>query len=274
MQKTEKDIRELFKDIPPPFYISIGSSYSLVGSKGQATYSMGSLLVGWMPPSAPIPRNSMSIRVGGMKGTDFPSVGVQLSEPIVATAIQMPDLCRILEYCMRPGARQDSCSELFVALDKTTSQVENPIFCALHNKEGDSDSSQTKLSPGSIDQRIADAETLDECVFLSGGQRQRIAIARALIREPHFLLFDEATSALDTENELIVQEAINVASKAPGRTTITVAYHLSTIRRCDRILVLNAGRVVEEGNNNELMSRRGQYYEMVCTQGLDMEVIT
>jgi ATP-binding cassette subfamily B (MDR/TAP) protein 1 len=107
---------------------------------------------------------------------------------------------------------------------------------------------------------------------LSGGQRQRIAIARALIREPHFLLFDEATSALDTENELIVQEAINVASKGPGRTTIAVAHRLSTIRRCDRILVLNAGQVVEEGSHNELMTRRGQYYEMVCAQGLDREI--
>ncbi|KUL82457.1 hypothetical protein ZTR_09950 [Talaromyces verruculosus] len=109
---------------------------------------------------------------------------------------------------------------------------------------------------------------------LSGGQRQRIAIARALIREPQFLLFDEATSALDTENELIVQEAINVASIGPGRTTIAVVHRLSTIRGCDRILVLDAGRVVEEGNHNELMARMGQYYEMVCAQGLDREVIT
>lgn len=109
---------------------------------------------------------------------------------------------------------------------------------------------------------------------LSGGQRQRIAIARALIREPQFLLFDEATSALDTENEIIVQEAINMASQGPGRTTISVAHRLSTIRRCDRILVLEAGKIIEEGNHDELMARRGQYYEMVYAQGLDREVIT
>ena len=71
-----------------------------------------------------------------------------------------------------------------------------------------------------------------------------------------------------------MQEAINVASKGPGRTTIAVAHRLSTIRICDRILVLDAGRVVEEGNHNELMARVGQYYEMVCAQGLDREVIT
>jgi ATP-binding cassette subfamily B (MDR/TAP) protein 1 len=107
---------------------------------------------------------------------------------------------------------------------------------------------------------------------LSGGQRQRIAIARALIREPDFLLFDEATSALDSENELIVQEAINRAAKGPGRTTIAVAHRLTTVRRCDRILVLQSGRVVEEGSHSELIAQRGQYYQMVHAQGLDMEV--
>jgi aryl carrier-like protein len=104
----------------------------------------------------------MTLRLGGIKGTDFPSVGVQLSDPTVAIAMEIPDLCRILEYCMRPDARQGGCSELFVGLDKITSQGENPIFGALHDKEGDGESSQTKLSPTSIDQRVAHAETLDE----------------------------------------------------------------------------------------------------------------
>ncbi|KAL4863045.1 hypothetical protein BDV12DRAFT_202473 [Aspergillus spectabilis] len=107
---------------------------------------------------------------------------------------------------------------------------------------------------------------------LSGGQRQRIAIARALIREPEFLLFDEATSALDLGNERVVQEAINVAAGGPGRTTIAVAHRLATIRRCDRILVLQGGGVVEEGGHAELMGRRGVYYQMVLAQGLDQEV--
>jgi len=107
---------------------------------------------------------------------------------------------------------------------------------------------------------------------LSGGQRQRIAIARALIRDPEILLFDEATSALDTANELVVQRAIEVAAKGPGRTTIAVAHRLSTIKRCDRIFVLHAGRVVEVGSHEELIARRGRYYEMVLTQSLDQEV--
>ncbi|KAL3465727.1 P-loop containing nucleoside triphosphate hydrolase protein [Aspergillus heterothallicus] len=104
---------------------------------------------------------------------------------------------------------------------------------------------------------------------LSGGQRQRIAIARALIRDPEILLFDEATSALDSENERVVQDAIEDASRGPGRTTIVVAHRLSTVRRCDRVFVLQEGRVVEAGAHAELMASRGVYWQMVQAQGLD-----
>ncbi|XP_046391423.1 multidrug resistance protein homolog 49-like [Ischnura elegans] len=99
---------------------------------------------------------------------------------------------------------------------------------------------------------------------LSGGQKQRIAIARALVRKPVVLLLDEATSALDTSSEAMVQSALDKASK--GRTTVIVAHRLSTIRGADKILVLSAGSLVEEGSHDQLMLRRGHYYQLVLAQ--------
>ncbi|RGP59062.1 hypothetical protein FSPOR_11598 [Fusarium sporotrichioides] len=105
---------------------------------------------------------------------------------------------------------------------------------------------------------------------LSGGQRQRIAIARALIRKPRLLLLDEATSALDAESEKVVKEALDRA--AEGRTTVAVAHRLSTIREADTICVFSGGKIVERGRHEDLVAKRGLYYEMVLGQSLDREV--
>ena len=97
-------------------------------------------------------------------------------------------------------------------------------------------------------------------VNLSGGQRQRIAIARAVLKDPRILILDEATSALDNESELLVQEALDRLMKK--RTTFVIAHRLSTIQKADRILVLDQGRIVEEGTHAHLLERHGLYYHL------------
>ena len=99
---------------------------------------------------------------------------------------------------------------------------------------------------------------------LSGGQKQRVLIARALYKNPDYLFFDEATNALDTINEQKIVSALDDIFK--GKTVIVVAHRLSTIRKADQIVVMKNGTIVEIGNHNTLLERKGQYYELVKTQ--------
>ncbi|ALM52160.1 lipid A export permease/ATP-binding protein MsbA [Halomonas huangheensis] len=102
-----------------------------------------------------------------------------------------------------------------------------------------------------------DALVGDNGVMLSGGQRQRMAIARAIFKDAPILILDEATSALDTESERYIQKALEEVCK--GRTTLVIAHRLSTIERADRILVMEQGRVVEQGTHQQLLEREGAY---------------
>lgn len=103
---------------------------------------------------------------------------------------------------------------------------------------------------------------------LSGGQRQRICIARAVLRKPDILILDEATSALDTESERQVQQALDQVLQ--GRTALIIAHRLSTISHVDEIVVLEGGRIVEQGNHLQLMERKGRYWELVRMQQMEV----
>jgi ABC-type multidrug transport system fused ATPase/permease subunit len=98
---------------------------------------------------------------------------------------------------------------------------------------------------------------------LSGGQKQRLSLARALLRKPKLLLLDEATSSLDSESEKLVQDAIERAAGEGGRTVISVAHRLATIQKADVIFVLGSGKVLEKGDHQDLLGKRGVYWQMV-----------
>jgi subfamily B ATP-binding cassette protein MsbA len=106
-------------------------------------------------------------------------------------------------------------------------------------------------------------------IFLSGGQRQRLAIARAVLADAPVLILDEATSALDAESERYVQQAL--ANLTRGRTSVVIAHRLSTVRRADRIVVIERGRVIETGRHAELLEKSGTYKRLYELQFADEE---
>ena len=104
---------------------------------------------------------------------------------------------------------------------------------------------------------------------VGGGERQRISIARALLIDPKILILDEATSAVDTETEFEIQSALNNLIR--GRTTIAIAHRLSTLRRADRLIVMDRGQIVETGNHDELMAKEGHYWRLYMAQSKQLD---
>ena len=113
-----------------------------------------------------------------------------------------------------------------------------------------------------IDQLPEGLDTLigDRGVKLSGGEKQRVSIARALLKGSEILILDEATSSLDSKTEMLIQEAIDEAVK--GRTAIVIAHRLSTIQNADRIVVLEEGELVEQGKIDDLLTKKGKFFEL------------
>ena len=130
-------------------------------------------------------------------------------------------------------------------------------------QEIDRDRVQAALEAANLSAHIArlpqgmDTVVGHNATQLSGGQRQRLAIARAILKDAPVLILDEATAALDNESERLVQEALN--RLIPDRTTLVIAHRLSTIEHADQVLVMDDGRLVEQGTHAELLARDGAY---------------
>ena len=108
-------------------------------------------------------------------------------------------------------------------------------------------------------------------VGLSGGEKQRVSIARAVLKNPGILIFDEATAAVDSETEFLIQGAIEKLIR--GRTTIMIAHRLSTLRKANKIVVVDKGEIIECGAPDELLKRKGKYYKLVQIQSMSEQLL-
>ncbi|VDL82988.1 unnamed protein product [Nippostrongylus brasiliensis] len=210
-----------------------GETVALVGSSGSGKSTIIQLLLRYYNPK------SGTITIGGIRINEL---NVRYLRNYIGVVSQEPVLFNTtIEENIRYGRRDVTEEEIAAALKKANAYEFVMSF------------------PDGIRTNVG-----DRGAQMSGGQKQRIAITRALVRDPQILLLDEATSALDAESESIVQQALDKASR--GRTTIVVAHRLSTIRNADRIVVMKGGKIMEVGRHDDLMGKKGLYYELVNAQ--------
>jgi ATP-binding cassette subfamily B protein len=174
---------------------------------------------------------------------------------VAASAMSLPDLRDLFSVVSQDAALFDETLRENILLGRTDVSEErlDEVLKAAHINDF-----LPKLEAG-LDTPVGPRGS-----GLSGGQRQRVAIARALLRDTPILLLDEATSALDAESEAVVQQALDTLSK--GRTTLVIAHRLSTVREADKIVVMNQGRVVDEGSHDALLERGGLYARLHTLQ--------
>ncbi|KAJ1366073.1 Ubiquitin carboxyl-terminal hydrolase isozyme L1 [Parelaphostrongylus tenuis] len=227
---TRPDV-EVLKEIS--FEANPGETIALVGASGSGKSTIIQLLLRYYNPQ----EGKITI-----DGVEIDKINIEFLRNFIGVVSQEPVLFNItIEENIKYGRENVSNDEITTALRRANAY------------------NFVKEFPNGVKTNVGDRGTQ-----ISGGQKQRIAIARALVRDPKVLLLDEATSALDTESERVVQQALENASK--GRTTIVVAHRLSTIRNADKIIVMKNGEIVEVGIHDELIARKGVYYELVNAQ--------
>ncbi len=184
-----------------------------------------------------------------------PTEGTILYDGVEMRKLSYRDLRRQIGFVLQENHLFDDTIARNVALGDEDADLDRVLWAA-----------RVANAHGFIDRLPLGYETRvgETGVALSGGQRQRVAIARAVYHKPPVLIFDEATSSLDTESERAIQE--NLGQLLAGRTAFVIAHRLSTIRDADLILVLEQGKLAEQGTHDELMQRQGLYYYLVSQQ--------
>jgi HlyB family type I secretion system ABC transporter len=224
---SQKILEDISIDIPA------GKTVAIVGRSGSGKTTLVKCLTGMLEPTA----------------------GAIYFDGVEQKRLHYRDLRRQIGFVLQENYLFDDTIAKNIAFGEEEPDVERVAWAA---KVANAHEFVERLPLG-YDTRIGETG-----IALSGGQRQRIAIARAVYNNPPILIFDEATSALDTESEKAVKE--NMDELLKGRTSFVIAHRLSTVRDADLILVIEKGRIVEQGTHEELMERQGLYYYLSSQQ--------